>query len=241
MNLYASSEAEIEVGERTVRLRQETTYPSGDLIRITVEPDRPDAFALRLRIPLWCEESSVSVNDVMVRPNPSPGEFFAVHRTWRKGDVVELNLPMSLRAVAGRRRQSGRFAMLRGPLVYAFAPARVASDPKLPPKKREVFELPASMLVSILASDPMEHDLSDDKPDETVRPGGTNCSLPVATDGFALGVRVENAVGDTVDAPSTLHVALREFADPDATVTYFRAIDPSTIDADELFSSASRP
>ena len=240
VNLYSPSEAEIEVGERTVRLRQETTYPSGDLVRIFVEPDRPDAFALRLRIPHWCDGASVLVNDVPVRGSPSCGEFFAVHRTWRKGDVVELSLPMEVCAVAGRRRQSGRFTVMRGPLVYAFAPSRAAADQSLSPARRKVFNFSPNELPSILVADPSVVNL-DDKRDDTVRPGGTCCILPVATDGFSIGVRVVNPAGEHVDGPFTVRVRLQEFADPDATVTYFRAPDPQLLDDDELFSSASRP
>ena len=236
VNLYSASEAEIKVGARTVRLRQETTYPSGDLVRITLEPDRPDAFALRLRIPHWCDGASVSVNDVPTRGLPSAGGFFAVHRTWRKGDVVELSLPMSVRAVAGRRRQSGRFALMRGPLVYAFSPKRAAADKSLPPAKRKVFSLEVSALADILSADSSAADLFD-KPDATVRPGGTCCVMPVATDGMALGARSPNAAGDLVDDPSTVRVRLCEFADPDAAMTYFRPNDPADPEDDELFET----
>jgi len=235
VNLYSQSEAEMEVGERTVRLRQETTYPSGDLVRIVVEPDRPDAFALRLRIPHWCEDASVSVNDVPVRSLPSPGGFFSVHRTWRRGDTVELSLPMEVRAVAGRRRQSGRFALMRGPLVYAFAPARAAADPALPKRTREVFAADHFLLSSILSADPSTADVCDGT-DDSVRPGGTSCSMLLATDGFAPGVRVPNAAGELVDSSSALRVRLREFADPEATMTYFRSPDPSEAEHDGLFA-----
>ena len=149
---------------------------------------------------------------------------------------MELSLPMSVRAVAGRRRQSGRFALMRGPLVYAFAPKRAAADKSLPSAKRKVFSLEASALVDILSADPSAADLCD-KPDGTVRPGGTCCALPVATDGMALGVRAPNAAGDLVDDPSTVRVRLCEFADPDATMTYFRSSDPAAPEADELFGA----
>ncbi|MBR1837854.1 MAG: glycoside hydrolase family 127 protein, partial [Kiritimatiellae bacterium] len=149
VNLYSPSEAEMKVGPRTIRLRQETTYPSGDLVRITVEPDRPDAFALRLRIPHWCDDASVSVNDVPTRAVPAAGEFFAVHRTWRKGDVVELSLPMSVRAVAGRRRRLAVDNVLKSGVASGEADARrIARDSFLSFAMLSVESLKASSLVT---------------------------------------------------------------------------------------------
>jgi DUF1680 family protein len=47
--------------------------------------------------------------------------FARINRTWRKGDVIELDLPMSIRRVVCNNKveaNRGRIAFERGPIVY---------------------------------------------------------------------------------------------------------------------------
>jgi uncharacterized protein len=49
--------------------------------------------------------------------------YAVVSREWKKGDVVDLNLPMSVRRVAAIdsvKQDKNRVALQRGPLVYCF-------------------------------------------------------------------------------------------------------------------------
>ena len=44
-----------------------------------------------------------------------------LNRSWKKGDVIEVNLPMELRRVVAHEKvksDAGKVALLRGPLVY---------------------------------------------------------------------------------------------------------------------------
>src|SRR5207237_8162234 len=48
--------------------------------------------------------------------------YVALTRTWKKGDVIELNLPMPVRRVVANEQVAadrGRVAIQRGPIVYA--------------------------------------------------------------------------------------------------------------------------
>jgi hypothetical protein len=48
--------------------------------------------------------------------------YVALNRTWKKGDIVELNLPMPVRRVVANNQVAadrGRVAIQRGPIVYA--------------------------------------------------------------------------------------------------------------------------
>src|SRR5262249_2141303 len=80
-------------GGPVVRIRQETRYPERDVVTIRVDPDRPSRFALRLRIPSWCEAAAAAVNGV---PSPSgdtrAGTYLVLDRTWAHGDRVDLRL-----------------------------------------------------------------------------------------------------------------------------------------------------
>ena len=47
---------------------------------------------------------------------PKPGSFARIDRKWKKGDVVELTLPMKLRT---EKRYNGAVTVLRGPVVFS--------------------------------------------------------------------------------------------------------------------------
>ncbi|MCA9268740.1 MAG: glycoside hydrolase family 127 protein [Planctomycetales bacterium] len=137
VNLYVGGKAIITAGEHSTTLTQQTRYPHDGAVRIIVDPQDSAAFALRLRIPGWAQgrptsgdlyryvdsHSSpyvVKVNGQAVQPELEKG-FAVLRRTWRPGDVVELELPMPIRRVLAHENVAadrGRVALERGPLVY---------------------------------------------------------------------------------------------------------------------------
>ena len=104
-----------------LRLAQETSYPWDGQVKITLAPERPAAFALNVRIPAWCRNPAVQVNGEPVDGDIAPGAYCRISRTWHRGDVVTLALPMPVVAVRADPRASyfeGKVALCRGPLVY---------------------------------------------------------------------------------------------------------------------------
>lgn len=95
-------------------IEQQTDYPFDGKIKLTVTVSRPTEFPLHLRIPVWAAGATVSVGSETF-PNQS-GTFAVVKRTWRSGDVVELNLPLSLRT---ETRYNNAVSIFRGPLVFS--------------------------------------------------------------------------------------------------------------------------
>jgi uncharacterized protein len=120
LHLYGGISTTLETAGTKVALREISTYPwSGD-IRIEVDPETPAAFDLKVRIPGWCEGAKVKVNCESVEDKPVTG-YVTINRTWTKGDVVTLDLPMpALRLYAhpGVIMDASRVALKRGPLVY---------------------------------------------------------------------------------------------------------------------------
>jgi DUF1680 family protein len=121
VNLYAQSTATIHLTDgRTVKLRQSTRYPwEGE---IGIEVGGEGEFAIRLRIPEWCETgATLTVNGTSVETPATPGSYVSVRRTWQTGDLVRLFLPMSVRRLHCHPRvteNAGHIALMRGPLVY---------------------------------------------------------------------------------------------------------------------------
>ena len=125
VNLYTASTADLPLaGDLSVRLRQATDYPNSGKVAITVEPSRSAEFPLMLRIPRWCASAAVSVNGQLGDIPAKPGQWYALKRLWKAGDLVTLEMPMKTRLVRGRKLQAGKVAVMRGPVLFCFSPAR---------------------------------------------------------------------------------------------------------------------
>src|SRR6266404_3303685 len=98
--IYAPCEVVTSVGNVRVRLSEATDYPFRDQIHITVEPERPLAFPLKLRVPGWARGARVSVNGQSVSNTARDG-FIVVDRTWHTGDRVDLAVDVETRTVPG--------------------------------------------------------------------------------------------------------------------------------------------
>ena len=121
VHLYLQSGmARQSVAGASVQVKVETRYPWEGLIRLTVETDRPAAFALRLRIPEWCRSYEVRIGGKPVEAPEEKG-YAVIHRTWSSGDAVELVLDMPVEKIVshpGVLMNQGQVALQRGPLVY---------------------------------------------------------------------------------------------------------------------------
>lgn len=76
----------------------------------------PVSFPLLLRIPEWATGAQLSVNG-KAAPAPTPGTFARIERTWKSGDVVDINFPLAPRA---SRWFNDSLALERGALVFSY-------------------------------------------------------------------------------------------------------------------------
>jgi hypothetical protein len=76
---------------RSADVRIEGEYPAGGIVRIILKPASPEAFRLRLRVPAWSKNTTVSINGEPAA-EAAPGGWFDVHRTWRSENEIVLNL-----------------------------------------------------------------------------------------------------------------------------------------------------
>ncbi len=123
VNLFASSTCSIKLANTRVQLAQETNYPWDGQIKITVKPDKPAPFALRLRIPGWCPNSTLELNGKPILKPAMEKGYAVLLRLWRAGDVVELKLPMPVQRIQANPKvleDKGQVALQRGPIVYGF-------------------------------------------------------------------------------------------------------------------------
>ncbi|WP_027521958.1 glycoside hydrolase family 127 protein [Bradyrhizobium sp. Ec3.3] len=125
VNLYIGNSVALPVGEHTLRLRMSGNYPWEDQVEIAVESEQPITHTLALRLPDWCGAPEARLNGEPVNCESRKG-YLHIQRTWRRGDRVELLLPMKVRRVYGHpqlRHLAGKVAIQRGPLVYCLEEA----------------------------------------------------------------------------------------------------------------------
>lgn len=100
-------------------LEIDTEYPWQPRATIRVHRADPDALGLRLRVPGWCEEATVSVVGRALRREASSGWFEVDDLV--SGDVIEITLPMPVQQHAADPRVDALRAQTcftRGPIVF---------------------------------------------------------------------------------------------------------------------------
>jgi DUF1680 family protein len=116
--LYSPCEVEAKVrGGGKVRLREETDYPFGEKIEISVVSGN-GTFPIYLRIPRWCEDAALSVGGQRLPGGLVAGKYFGVSREWKAGDRLTLELPMKVNMRTWRSNH-GSVSVDRGPLTYS--------------------------------------------------------------------------------------------------------------------------
>lgn len=120
VNLYAASEGEVRIDDQAVKVAQETRYPWDGLIALVLRPQQPAEFSLNLRIPDWCPDPRITVNDKPVSVTMTNG-YARLTRPWGAADVVKLDLHLQPRRVHADPHvaaDAGRVAVQYGPVVY---------------------------------------------------------------------------------------------------------------------------
>ena len=130
VNLYVQGTAKIG----NVELEQTTLYPWDGKIQIKVMKGG-GKFAIKLRLPGWLKASPIGndlytyldkANNYSVSVNgqhlyPENHNYITINRKWKKGDVIELNLPMQVRRIVANDNAEdlrGKVALERGPVVF---------------------------------------------------------------------------------------------------------------------------
>lgn len=137
VNLYISNDADINLDKTRVKISQKANFPWDGDVEISVDPETPGNFTVRLRIPGWArneaipgdlyrfsdqnnENYTISVNGEVLDPEIENG-YAVIMRKWQKGDRITLELPMPVRTVIADERimdDIDKMAVQRGPVIY---------------------------------------------------------------------------------------------------------------------------
>ncbi|HSS13947.1 MAG TPA: glycoside hydrolase family 127 protein [Rhizomicrobium sp.] len=117
VNLFIASR--LDWKERGIGLVQTTRFPEEAGTQLVLERAPAAPFAINLRIPSWTTEGArLLVNGKPVDIAPTPGTYMRIQRAWKKGDRIELQMPMALNRESFADNPSLQ-AVLYGPLVLA--------------------------------------------------------------------------------------------------------------------------
>ncbi len=101
INLFAPA----ELKTKGLEVKMNTDYPREGKVAVSVKSAKPGVF--EIRVPRWTNLADAG--------------------KWRKFEFYageskfDFEFPMAVRAIAGRKAQEGRVALMRGPIVYAYA------------------------------------------------------------------------------------------------------------------------
>jgi DUF1680 family protein len=88
-------------------------------IALSVEPEQPQQFGLKLRVPYWSAETAVHINGEPVN-NIKRGSYLSLLRYWQPGDMVEIELDLSPHIWVGEQECAGKTSVYRGPLLLTY-------------------------------------------------------------------------------------------------------------------------
>ncbi|MGC3943439.1 MAG: glycoside hydrolase family 127 protein [Chryseolinea sp.] len=137
INLFVSGSASMKVDGQPLEIVQQNDYPWNGGLKFAVNPARSGKFSLKVRIPGWSRDEAIpsdlysftnnSEQKIGITINGTPVNFtmsngYAVlDRDWRKGDNVEVTLPMEIRRVVANKKlvdDRQKVALQRGPIIY---------------------------------------------------------------------------------------------------------------------------
>lgn len=118
--MYGPCTAQVKVGDSAspVELKEETNYPFEESVRFVFRMPQAVKFPFYLRVPSWCKEGSILINGKKVKVQAEAGKYVCLDRTWSKGDVVTLQVPMAL-SVQKWQTNKNSVSVNYGPLTFS--------------------------------------------------------------------------------------------------------------------------
>jgi DUF1680 family protein len=137
VNLFISGTGDLKVSNKDLKITQRNNYPWEGALAFTVDPASSMELNLKIRIPGWAQNEAVpsdlysyqtpSSKKVEIKLNGKPVDYqiqngyAVISKKWKKGDKVEMNLPMDVQRVVATDQlaeDAGKIALQRGPIMY---------------------------------------------------------------------------------------------------------------------------
>lgn len=129
-HLYGGNDLNTTLNGSRIRIKQETLYPWNGTINIQFEEAPASSFSVFLRIPGWSSGSRLTINGKQHEEALIAGQYLELRRNWKKGDKLQLELPMPARLMEANplvEETRNQVAVKRGPVVYCVESADLGS------------------------------------------------------------------------------------------------------------------
>ncbi len=145
--------------EKGFQLEQQTDYPRSGRTVLTVGSDPVGRVAMRVRCPGWAAGPvTFRLNGRLLDLAGAPGSYATIPHAWRKGDRLEVDIPMAVRTEALPDDPS-KIAFLFGPVVLAgdlgLAPA-LATVPYSGDQTANLKQAPVEVPLLVRGDSPIE-------------------------------------------------------------------------------------
>ncbi len=122
VNLYGSNHLKtVTLKGENVEVEQQTNYPWDGKIILKIVAAPKGEYSFFLRIPGWSQGAEISVNGKNNNAALVSGSYHKLVQKWKKGDVIELNIPMPVELMQANplvEEIKNQVAVKRGPIVY---------------------------------------------------------------------------------------------------------------------------
>ncbi len=115
LNLFIASELNWKT--KGIRIKQETRFPDEEQTKLTITEGTAH-FTLMIRYPSWINDGALKilVNGEAVTYTEHPSSYVPIERTWKKGDVVQVILPMH-NTIEQMPHVPSYIAIMHGPIL----------------------------------------------------------------------------------------------------------------------------
>jgi hypothetical protein len=115
VNLFIASE--LNWKEKGITIRQETNFPYSAQTRLVVT-EGSAKLPLMIRHPSWVANGAltITVNGKKITYTSKPSSYIAIQRLWKKGDVIQIKLPMH-NTIEHLPNVPAYIAILHGPVL----------------------------------------------------------------------------------------------------------------------------
>ncbi|MHA1488798.1 MAG: glycoside hydrolase family 127 protein [Promethearchaeota archaeon] len=119
---YIGSKVKINSSEKNeLMLTQESKFPWKGNVRIKIELKNNQNFSIYLRIPNWCDETTLKINNLSYQDGLTPGKYIEIIRNWADGDIIDIEfktIPKLETSDPRIKANRGRVVISNGPIIY---------------------------------------------------------------------------------------------------------------------------
>ena len=130
MHLYMGGEISANLSNNDIVFSVDTNYPWNESVNIKLKMKEETNFEFAVRIPQWCRNYTIKVNNQEVKYETLDGYAY-VMKDWKNNDEINIYFEMPIEIMTANpnvRENIGKVAIMKGPIVYCLEEEDNGSD-----------------------------------------------------------------------------------------------------------------